>query len=137
MRDLSIEYRPVASLLPSIRNSRTHSDAQRLLPALRGHMCADGCKFGIHESWQIMIECTFSLGRAWLNARVLMARPAFKPTEEQRRLVEQLAAFGVPVGSMCVMVVDARGGENRDGLARADFEAHPKWRIWRKWSRRW
>src|SRR5260363_186910 len=69
MRDLSIEYRPVASLLPSIRNSRTHSDAQRLLPALRGHMCADGCKFGIHESWQIMIECTFSLGRAWLNAR--------------------------------------------------------------------
>src|SRR5260363_62631 len=54
-----------------------------------------------------------------------MARPAFKPTEEQRKLVEQLAAFGVPVGSMCVMVVDARGGENRDGLARADFEAHP------------
>src|SRR5260363_160654 len=44
-----------------------------------------------------------------------MARPAFKPTEEQRKLVEQLAAFGVPVGSMCVMVVDARGGETEMG----------------------
>jgi ParB-like chromosome segregation protein Spo0J len=28
MRDLSIEYRPVTSLLPSIRNRRTHRDAQ-------------------------------------------------------------------------------------------------------------
>lgn len=38
-----------------------------------------------------------------------MARPPFQPTEEQRKLVEQLAAFGVPMDQMVHMI------PNKDG----------------------
>jgi len=35
-----------------------------------------------------------------------MARPAFQPTDEQRKLVEQLAAVGIPQEKMVQMIVD-------------------------------
>jgi len=34
-----------------------------------------------------------------------MARPTFQPTDEQRKLVEQLAAFGIPQEKMVQMVL--------------------------------
>lgn len=38
-----------------------------------------------------------------------MARPQFQPTDEDRALVEQLAAFGIPVESMTLFVKDKAG----------------------------
>ena len=38
-----------------------------------------------------------------------MARPQFQPTDEDRALVEQLAAFGIPVESMTIFVKDKAG----------------------------
>jgi hypothetical protein len=38
-----------------------------------------------------------------------MARPRFEPTQEHRDLVEQLAAFGVPVESMRLFIRDKSG----------------------------
>lgn len=38
-----------------------------------------------------------------------MARPPFQPTEEQRKLVEQLAAFGIPMDQMVFLVTDKNG----------------------------
>lgn len=41
-----------------------------------------------------------------------MARPPFQPTPEDRALVEQLAAFGIPVESMVLFVKDRRTGRS-------------------------
>lgn len=38
-----------------------------------------------------------------------MARPAFQPTPDQRKLIEQLAAFGIPLVDMCSMVPTKNG----------------------------
>jgi hypothetical protein len=38
-----------------------------------------------------------------------MARPTFNPTDEQRRQVENLAAFGVPVEQIVHLVLDKAG----------------------------
>ncbi|KVZ03368.1 hypothetical protein [Burkholderia stagnalis] len=38
-----------------------------------------------------------------------MARPSFNATNEQRKLVEQLAAFGIPQEDMVMLVLDTNG----------------------------
>lgn len=38
-----------------------------------------------------------------------MARPQFQPNDEDRALVEQLAAFGVPIQSMTLFIKDKNG----------------------------
>lgn len=40
-----------------------------------------------------------------------MARQAFAPTHEQRQLVEQLAAFGIPQEDICTLVVHPHDGK--------------------------
>lgn len=50
-----------------------------------------------------------------------MARPAFQPTDEDRALVEQLAAFGIPVESMTLFVKDKNGNPISDRTLRKHF----------------
>ena len=50
-----------------------------------------------------------------------MARPAFQPTDEDRALVEQLAAFGIPVTSMTLFVKDKAGKPISERTLRKHF----------------
>lgn len=50
-----------------------------------------------------------------------MARPSFQPTDEQRRQVEHLAAFGIPVEQMVHLVFDAKGKAISEGTLRKYF----------------
>ena len=50
-----------------------------------------------------------------------MARPAFQPTDEDRALVEQLAAFGIPVTSMMLFVKDKAGKPISERTLRKHF----------------
>lgn len=50
-----------------------------------------------------------------------MARPAFQPTDEDRALVEQLAAFGIPVESMTLFVKDKAGKSISERTIRKHF----------------
>ncbi len=50
-----------------------------------------------------------------------MARPAFQPTDEDRALVEQLAAFGIPVASMTLFVKDKAGNQICERTMRKHF----------------
>lgn len=50
-----------------------------------------------------------------------MARPAFQPTDEDRALVEQLAAFGIPVTSMTLFVKDKDGKPISERTLRKHF----------------
>ena len=50
-----------------------------------------------------------------------MARPQFQPTDEDRALVEQLAAFGIPVESMTLFVKDKAGKSISEKTLRKHF----------------
>jgi hypothetical protein len=50
-----------------------------------------------------------------------MARPPFQPTEEDRALVEQLAAFGIPVESMTLFIKDKNGKSINEKTLRKHF----------------
>ena len=50
-----------------------------------------------------------------------MARPQFQPTDEDRALVEQLAAFGIPVTSMTLFVKDKAGKPISERTLRKHF----------------
>lgn len=50
-----------------------------------------------------------------------MARPQFQPTDEDRALVEQLAAFGIPVTSMTLFVKDKAGKSISERTLRKHF----------------
>jgi hypothetical protein len=50
-----------------------------------------------------------------------MARPQFQPTDEDRALVEQLAAFGIPVESMTLFVKDKAGKPISERTLRKHF----------------
>lgn len=50
-----------------------------------------------------------------------MARPQFQPTDEDRALVEQLAAFGIPVESMTLFVKDKNGKSISERTLRKHF----------------
>lgn len=50
-----------------------------------------------------------------------MARPQFQPTDEDRALVEQLAAFGIPVTSMTLFVKDKAGKSISEKTLRKHF----------------
>lgn len=50
-----------------------------------------------------------------------MARPQFQPTDEDRALVEQLAAFGIPVESMTLFVKDKTGKPISERTLRKHF----------------
>lgn len=50
-----------------------------------------------------------------------MARPQFQPTDEDRALVEQLAAFGIPVESMTLFVKDKAGKSISERTLRKHF----------------
>ena len=51
-----------------------------------------------------------------------MARPQFQPTDEDRALVEQLAAFGIPVESMTLFVKDKAGKSISEKTLRKHFD---------------
>ena len=50
-----------------------------------------------------------------------MARPTFKPTDEQRRLVEQFAAFGIPVEQMVHLITSDAGKPIAENTLRKHF----------------
>ncbi len=50
-----------------------------------------------------------------------MARPQFQPTDEDRALVEQLAAFGIPVESMTLFVKTKEGKPISERTLRKHF----------------
>ena len=50
-----------------------------------------------------------------------MARPQFQPTDKDRALVEQLAAFGIPVTSMTLFVKDKAGKSISEKTLRKHF----------------
>ncbi|CAE6861763.1 hypothetical protein R75461_08022 [Paraburkholderia nemoris] len=50
-----------------------------------------------------------------------MGFAAFEPTDEQRKLVGQLAAFGIPQPDMCALVLDGRGKAISDRTLRKYF----------------
>lgn len=50
-----------------------------------------------------------------------MARPTFQPTDDQRRQVEHLAAFGIPVEQMVHLVFDAAGKAISENTLRKYF----------------
>lgn len=50
-----------------------------------------------------------------------MARPAFQPTHDQRKLVEQLAAFGIPHADICSMVLTPAGKPISEPTLRKHF----------------
>ena len=50
-----------------------------------------------------------------------MARPQFQPTDEDRALIEQLAAFGIPVESMTLFVKDKAGKSISEKTLRKHF----------------
>lgn len=50
-----------------------------------------------------------------------MARPTFNPTDEQRRQVEHLAAFGIPVEQMVHLVFDKAGKAISENTLRKYF----------------
>lgn len=50
-----------------------------------------------------------------------MARPQFQPTDEDRALVEQLAAFGIPVEGMTLFVKDKNGKSISERTLRKHF----------------
>lgn len=52
----------------------------------------------------------------------LMARPTFKPTDEQRRQVEHLAAFGIPIEQMLCLVFDKNGKPISENTLRKHFK---------------
>lgn len=52
-----------------------------------------------------------------------MARPSFQPTDEQRKLVEQFAAFGIPVEEMTNLVTDKNGKPIDEKTLRKHFKA--------------
>lgn len=52
-----------------------------------------------------------------------MARPTFQPTDEQRKLVEQFAAFGIPVEEMTSLVLDKAGKPIAEKTLRKYFQA--------------
>lgn len=52
-----------------------------------------------------------------------MARPTFQPTDEQRKLVEQFAAFGIPVEEMTALILDKAGKPIAEKTLRKYFQA--------------
>jgi len=52
-----------------------------------------------------------------------MARPTFQPTDEQRKLVEQFAAFGIPVEEMTALILDKAGKPIAEKTLRKHFQA--------------
>ncbi|MCI0151951.1 hypothetical protein KNO81_39645 [Paraburkholderia sediminicola] len=50
-----------------------------------------------------------------------MAYPPFEPTTSQRRLVKELAGFGIPQPDICTLVTDARGKPICDRTLRKYF----------------
>lgn len=52
-----------------------------------------------------------------------MPRPAYTPTPEQRKLVEQLAAFGIPQADICSMVLTPGGKPITQPTLRKYFQA--------------
>ena len=50
-----------------------------------------------------------------------MARPQFQPTDEDRALVDKLAAFGIPVESMTLFVKDKAGKSISEKTLRKHF----------------
>lgn len=52
-----------------------------------------------------------------------MARPQFQPTDEQRKLVENFAAFGIPVEQMTFLVTDKNGKPIAEKTLRKYFAA--------------
>lgn len=50
-----------------------------------------------------------------------MARPQFHPSDEDRALVEQLAAFGIPVQSMTLFIKDKGGNPISERTLRKYF----------------
>lgn len=51
-----------------------------------------------------------------------MARPTFQPTDEQHRLVEQFAAFGIPVEQMVHLITDKAGKPISENTLRKYFK---------------
>lgn len=51
-----------------------------------------------------------------------MARPAFQPTDEQRRSVELMAAFGIPIEQMTIIIVDAQNRPIAENTLRKHFK---------------
>jgi hypothetical protein len=52
-----------------------------------------------------------------------MGRPQFQPTDEHRKLVEQMAAFGIPLDQMVQMVSDRNGKPITVKTLRKHFKA--------------
>ncbi len=52
-----------------------------------------------------------------------MARPTFKPTEENRRYVEQLSAFGIPHAQIVGLIFGSNGKPISEGTLRKYFSA--------------
>lgn len=50
-----------------------------------------------------------------------VGRPAFEPTPEQRQMVKQLSAFGIPQSSICKMIVRDRNQPISDETLRKYF----------------
>lgn len=50
-----------------------------------------------------------------------MARPCFQPTDEQRRYVEQFAAFGIPIEQMVHLVTGSNGKRISENTLRKYF----------------